>query len=57
MAHAVGDRATADWATGLVGDLEQRFEQAWWFGGETAALLQRDAQAVTAECGAAWADE
>jgi glycogen debranching enzyme len=35
MAHAVGDRATADWATGLVGDLEQRFEQAWWFGGDT----------------------
>jgi hypothetical protein len=35
MADAVGDRATADWATGLAGDLEQRFELAWWFGGDT----------------------
>jgi hypothetical protein len=35
LATAVGDDATAEWAGGLAGDLEQRFEDTWWFGGDT----------------------
>jgi hypothetical protein len=35
LADAVGDDATMSWASELATDLEQRFEQAWWFGGDT----------------------
>jgi hypothetical protein len=35
MADAVGDDTTLAWATELATDLEQRFEEAWWFGGDT----------------------
>ena len=35
MADAVGDDATSTWAGKLATDLEQRFEDAWWFGGDT----------------------
>ena len=30
-----GDVATAEWAGAIAADLERRFEQAWWFGGDT----------------------
>src|SRR5690606_17950587 len=35
MAAAVGDQETVAWAGELAADLEPRFEDAWWFGGDT----------------------
>jgi len=35
MAAARGDDATAAWATDRAADLEARFEQVWWYGGDT----------------------
>ncbi|MFL6051355.1 MAG: hypothetical protein ACJ72W_00325 [Actinoallomurus sp.] len=36
MATAQGDTATARWADQRAANLEQRFEGAWWYGGDTA---------------------
>lgn len=35
LATAKGDRSTASWAAGRAADLRKRFEDAWWFGGDT----------------------
>lgn len=35
MAQAKGDSATQTWATGHADSLQQKFEDAWWFGGDT----------------------
>ncbi|HEX6254862.1 MAG TPA: hypothetical protein VFZ70_03530 [Euzebyales bacterium] len=35
MARAKGDDATADWAAGVGADMASRFEDAWWYGGDT----------------------
>jgi hypothetical protein len=35
MARSKGDRGTATWASARAANLEKRFEQAWWFGGDT----------------------
>jgi hypothetical protein len=35
MARAKGDTATATWATSHGDDLVKRFDQAWWYGGDT----------------------
>lgn len=35
MASAKGDRTTRRWATRLARRLERRFEDAWWYGGDT----------------------
>jgi hypothetical protein len=35
MARAKGDTATANWATSHGDDLTKRFDQAWWYGGDT----------------------
>jgi hypothetical protein len=32
LAASKGDSATEEWASNKANDLEQRFEQAWWFG-------------------------
>jgi hypothetical protein len=34
MASAKGDRATAAWANAQAASREQKFEQAWWYGGD-----------------------
>jgi hypothetical protein len=34
MAAAKGDRATATWATTQAAQRRQKFEQAWWYGGD-----------------------
>ena len=34
MAHSKGDTATAEWAAAIAADMEQRFEAAWWYGGD-----------------------
>jgi hypothetical protein len=36
LATAQGDTATARWAGERAGNLESRFEGAWWYGGDTA---------------------
>ncbi|MCW2948230.1 MAG: hypothetical protein JWR24_4947 [Actinoallomurus sp.] len=35
MARAKGDSATAKWATGHADWMTKRFDQAWWYGGDT----------------------
>jgi hypothetical protein len=35
MARAKGDAATAKWATGHADAMTKRFDQAWWYGGDT----------------------
>lgn len=35
LADAKGDSKTKKWAAAKAEDLEQRFEQAWWYGGST----------------------
>src|SRR5207249_3185554 len=35
LAAAKGDKATATWASGRAADLRKRFEDAWWYGGDT----------------------
>jgi hypothetical protein len=35
LARAEGDTATASWATRHGDDLTARFDQAWWYGGDT----------------------
>jgi hypothetical protein len=35
LARAKGDKATESWATGHASALESRFDQEWWFGGDT----------------------
>ncbi len=34
MALSKGDAATAEWAAAIAADMEQRFEEAWWYGGD-----------------------
>jgi hypothetical protein len=34
MALSKGDTATAEWAAAIAGDMEQRFEETWWYGGD-----------------------
>jgi hypothetical protein len=34
MADSIGDAATAEWAAAVAADMEQRFEEAWWYGGD-----------------------
>jgi hypothetical protein len=35
LASARGDTATARWAAGRAADLTARFDQTWWYGGDT----------------------
>ena len=35
MARARNDQATADWATSRATAMEEQFEAAWWYGGDT----------------------
>ncbi len=35
LARSKGDNATATWASERAAALEQEFEQAWWYGGDT----------------------
>jgi hypothetical protein len=37
LATSRGDTATATWATDRAEDVESRFEDQWWFGGDTAS--------------------
>ncbi|WP_163510607.1 glycogen debranching protein [Fodinicola acaciae] len=37
LAVAKGDRVTAGWAAAKAADVRKRFEDAWWFGGDTAS--------------------
>jgi hypothetical protein len=34
LAASKGDAATAEWAAAVAADMEQRFEEAWWYGGD-----------------------